>query len=338
MNLDINKYAVLHEPSIRAAIRKFSRSGEALNKTDISALSRFYEMRTSVYSRGRSAAVINWQLKRHAADAFFFFVSWKPNADAANAAADRSGAAGAAAAHTTSGNSCDAAEPPVCYDSNHDAATASGRGIIKEVAAPAIPWQRRKGSCRLLLELLDASSTEWAAMRPFLLAVLGDPVFNRFQWYRTSPVKQLATELHRVERTQQVKMCSAASAAGFVANVSARGMSLPKREPALRVAVGALLLFCAEVDAIVDADFECAARKAADAGKTETEEFIRRWCVVSGSQEYDTFAKEHPDCKDKDVESPCTSLEFFCFFKHVRPALFSSLSRSKRTAVQQPAQ
>ena len=81
-------------------------------------------------------------------------------------------------------------------------------------------------------------------MQPFILAVLGDPVVNRFQWYRTSPVKQLATELHRVERTQWVKMCSATSSAGFVANVSARGMSLLKREPALREAVGALLLFC----------------------------------------------------------------------------------------------
>ena len=88
----------------------------------------------------------------------------------------------------------------------------------------------------------------------------------------------------------------------------------------------------------MDADFERAARKAADAGKTETGEFIRRWCVVSGSQEYDTFAKEHPDCKDKDVESPCTSLELFCFLKRVRLALFSSPSRSKRTAVQQPSQ
>ena len=344
LNLDVNKYAVLLQPSMRAAIRKVLRSGDALNKTDIAALGRLADTRMSVRPRSRTAATIaNWQLARYAADAFLFFHHWTPDEDAAAAARsalggtdpERTGGAGAAASEggvgaagaasspVTTAGAAAADDPSPCTD---------GQGGIKAVAAPAVPWHERTGPARPRLNLFGAGAarTEWAAVRPFLLAMLGDPVVNLFQGHRTAPVVELAREMQKEDGGKWVKCAKAANAAGFVANFFARLMPLLKEHPLLRVCIGYLLLFAAEVDAVVDADFQAAARKAALAGQTETEEFCRRWCCVSGPEEYNKFAAEHPNFKGKDVDSPYTSFEFFGFLRRVRPAIFTPRSKARR--------
>jgi len=346
MNLDVNKYAVLLQPSMRAAIRKVLRSGDALNKTDIAALGRLADVRTSVRPRSRTAAtIVNWQLSRYAADAFFFFHRWTPDEDAAAlamaasgganptgtggaravASAGGAGAAGAASASVTTASAAAIEDPAPC---------SVGQGGIKAVPAAAVPWYERTGPARPRLDLFGAASTEWAAVRPFLLAMLGDPVVNLFQGHGTASVVKLALEMQKEDGGKWVKGAKAANAAGFVANFFARLMPLLKKHPLLRVCVGKLLLFAAEVDALVDADFQAAARKAALAGQAETEEFCRRWCFVSGPEEYNKFASEHPNFKGKDVDSPYTSFEFFGFLKRVRPAIFTPRAKARRTAGQ----
>lgn len=52
------------------------------------------------------------------------------------------------------------------------------------------------------------------------------------------------------------------------------------KEPALRKAAWALLLFAVDVDEMVDRDFQLAAQKASDAGQTETLDFFTRWLGV----------------------------------------------------------
>jgi len=346
LNLDVNKYAVLQQPSIRAAIRKVLRSGAVLNKTDIAALGRLADARVSVRPRSRTpATIVNWQLTRYAADVFFFFHQWTPDEDAAAAARAASGgarpqetggagaaasaggvvAAGAASAPVTTAGAAAAEDPSL---------SADGQGGVNAVAAPAVPWHERTGPARPRLDLFGATSTEWAAVRPFLLAMLGDPVVNLFQGHRTAPVVKLAQEMQNEDGGKWVKGAKAANAAGFVANFFARLMPLLKKHPLLRVGIGKLLLFAAEVDALVDADFKAAARKAALAGQAETEEFCRRWCFVLGPEEYNKFASEHPNFKGKDVDSPYTSFEFFGFLKRVRPAIFTPRAKASRTAGQ----
>ena len=342
MNLEINKYAFLLQPSIRAAIRKVLRSGDALNKTDIAALGCSADTRTSVRPRSRTAATIaNWQLTRYAADAVFFFHLWTPDEDAAAAARAASssagaagtrgaraaasvgvvGAEGAASAQVTAARVAAVEYPSLSFD---------GQEGIRAAPAPDVPWHKRAGPARPRPDLFGATSTEWAAVRPFLLAMLGDPVVNLFQGHRTAPVVELAREMQKEDGGKWVKCAKAANAAGFVANFFARLMPLLKEHPLLRVCIGNLLLFAAEVDAVVDADFQAAARKAALAGQTETEEFCRRWCCVSGPEEYNKFAAEHPNFKGKDVDSPYTSFEFFRFLRRVRPAIFTPRSKARR--------
>jgi len=316
MNHEFNKYAVLLQPSISAAIRKVLRSGDALNKTNIAALGRLADTRTSVRPRSRTAATLaNWQLTRYAADAVFFFHLWTPDEDAAAAARAASssagvagtcgaraaasvgvvGAEGAARAQVTAARVAAVEDPSVSSDVQEG---------VKTAPAPAVSWHKRTGTARPRLDLFGATSTEWAAVRPFLLAMLGDPFVDLFQGHRTASIDKLALEMEKVDGGKWVKRSKAANAAGIVENVFARLMPLLKKHPLLRVCIGKLLLFAAEVDAIVDADLRAAARKAALAGQAETEEFCRRWCIVSGPEEYKKFASEHPNFNGKDVDSP----------------------------------
>jgi len=194
-----------------------------------------------------------------------------------------------------------------------------GQGGIVAAASSTLPWHARKGNFRPKLDKFDASSTQWAVVRPFLLAVLGDPVVNLFQGHSTGSVVQLAKEMQKDGGGEWVKQSMAANAAGFVANFFARLRRVMESEHVLRQSVGALLKFAAEVDAVVDRDFKAAARRAAEGGQCETEEFCRRWLGVTTAAEYDKFAAEHPDWKDKDIDSPYTSFEYFGFLKAGAP-------------------
>lgn len=90
------------------------------------------------------------------------------------------------------------------------------------------------------------------------------------------------------------KKAAAANAVGVVASVLARAKVRPEKEKLLRIAVGALLGFAVEVDGIVDQVFAAAAKKAAEGGQKEIEEFCMRWLGVTTSHESEKFAAEPP--------------------------------------------
>jgi len=350
MNLSIDNYAVLRPPSIRAAIRKVLRTGDPLTKTDAEALLKLHQAPTAVFLRGRTAAAReNWRLQRDAATLFFRFHTWTAVEDLGGArAAPAAGVRGAqggraapAAAPAVAGN--DAPTDAIAVAAAAASATqgeprpVGSLGNSPDVAPASLPWDQRDGTCRPRFDTFKAEGTEWATVRPFILALLGDPVVNLFVGHPREPLMELVDELKKADGGEWQKKATAANAVGFVANFFARVGSLLKKEPPLRLAVGSLLQFAVEVDHVVDKDFAAAAQKAAEGGQVETAAFCKRWLNVSSPAEYVKFAAEHPAFKDKDMDSPYTSFEYFGFLKRVRPAIYTPRARPKRSAEQQPA-
>lgn len=329
MNLKIDHYAVIQEPSIRAGIRKVLRTGDRLSKTDAEALLKLHDVVSSVYPRSRTpAAIENWRLKRHAATLFFRFFRWTSKDDLGGtrpipAVGDCGGGiqaepgAGAAAADVQDG------PPPV-----------GGLGEGPAPATVSVPWDERDSTCHPRFDTFKAEGTAWATLRPFILALLGDPVVNLFVGHPRPPLRELTVELETEGGGEWRKRANAANAVGFVANFFARVGSLLDKEKPLRLAVGALLRFAVEVDGIVDRDFQAAAKVAADGGQTETADFCRRWLGVTTPAEFDRFSAEPPEFKDKDLDSPYTTFEFFGFLKPVRPAIYTPRAKRPRTAGQ----
>jgi len=328
MNLSIDNYAIIRAPSIRAGIRKVVRTGDTLNKTDAAALRKLHDALSSVFPRSRTvAAADNWRLTRHAATIFFRFYEWTSESDLRGArlvAADvrdagvGDGGGGASPADTAAHRD---GAPPV--------------GTLGDGPAPSsasLPWYERAGTCRPRFDTFDSESTEWAALRPFILAMLGDPVVNLFVGHPRGPLAELAEELQKADGGIWRQKAAAADAVGFVANFFARIGRLLDKEVPLRLAVGALLSFAVDVDKAADRDFAAAANKAAEAGQIETAEYCRRWLGVTTPAEYDTFAAEHPDFKEKNLDSPYISYEYFGFLKRVRPAIFTPRVRRKKAA------
>jgi len=331
MNLNIDDYAVIREPSVRAAIRKVVRTGDRLNKTDAEALGKLHAVLTSVRPRAQRAATIeNWRLKRHAGALFFRFFFWTneddlvgphPRAPGGRRRGQQDGSSGAAAAVHGSDTATAA-----------DDATVGVLGDAPAATTVAVPWYERAGTCHPRFDTFQAEGTEWATLRPFILAMLGDPVVNLFAGQPREPLRDLAQELCKQNGGDWRMKSTAANAVGIVANFFARIGPLLCNEPALCNTIGALLLFAVEVDKSVDDDFQTAAKKASDAGQSETLDFCKRWLGVTTPEEYDKFAAEHPAFKNKALDSSYATFEFFGFLKRVRPAIFTPRAKTRKRA------
>jgi len=332
MNLNINNYAVLVEPSIRAALRKVIRTGDALNKTDAEALRKLHDSIAAVYPRSRtSAAIENWRLKRFAATLFFRFHTWTFEEDLGGARARATGGSG------RGGVVADTAAPAVAPASHDEEPLVRSLGAAAPSTIASLPWYERAGTCRPRFDTYKVAGTQWAAVRPFILALLGDPVVNLFVGHPRAPLEELVDELNKPDSGAWHKKAKAANAVGFIANFLARVGPLLDKEKSLRQAVGALLKFAVEVDHRVDMDFQAAAKKASDGGQGETAEFCRRWLKVSSPAEYERFAAEHPAFKDKNLDCPYTSFEYFGFLKRVRPAIYTPRAPPRTATRQNPA-
>lgn len=279
----------------------------------------------------RAAAVLNWQLKRHAATLFFRFFKWTTVHDCLG---PRPGVA-VGGGNEPGTFAADAGPPAAAADGSASAPaagdmTVGGLGGAPAMAPTLVPWHKRMGTCDPRFDPFFAAGTEWASIRPFILALLGDPVVNLFAGQPRAPPRALAKDLEKEDGGQWRQLSTASNAVGFMANVFARVGPLLNKERAPRKAFGALLLFVVDVDAAVDRDFESAAEKASSAGQTETLEFCRRWLGVTTHEEYKTFAAEHPDFMGEDLESPYKKFEYFGFLKRVRPAIFTPREKPRK--------
>lgn len=341
MNLKIDNYAVIREPSIRAAIRKVTKTGDRLNKTDAEALSKLHAALLAVRPRGQRAATIdNWQLKRHAATLFFRFFQWTAVNDLVGSRPRGTGNSGGPDAGDDSVSVVGAAAASVDGSGSSPTPADETVGVLGDgpsVTPASVPWYERLGTCRPRFDTFVAAGTEWATIRPFILALLGDPVVNMFAGQLRAPPRALAKELQKDDGGSWRELSTASNAVGFVANFFARVGPLLNEDPTLRKAVGALLLFAVDVDEAVDRDFQLAAQKAHAAGQEETLEFCKRWLGVTTPEEYDRFAAEHPAFKDQDLESPYKTFEYFGFLKRVRPAIFTPRAKPRRGTRRQQA-
>lgn len=332
MNLKIDDYAVIREPSIRTAIRAVIKTGDRLNKTDVEALSKLREAAASVRPRSQKAATIqNWRLKRHAATLFFRFFKWTTaeDLDGINVTGTGATATGGATAANAGGSG---AAPAAAAAAG---ATVGGLGNAPAAAPSSVPWSERVGTCHPRFDTYAAAGTEWATIRPFVLAVLGDPVVNMFAGQPREAPRAFAKELEKEDGGRWRTLSTASNAVGFVANFFARVGPLLEKETALRKAVGALLLFVVDVDRVVDDDFQRAARAASEAGQTETLEFCTRWLGVTTAEEYDKFKSEHESFKNEDLDSPYKTYEYFGFLKRVRPAIFMPRAKAAKRKTRQ---
>lgn len=313
MNLKVDDYAVIREPSIRAAIRAVIKTGDKLNKTDAEALSKLHAALMSVRPLSRKAATTeNWQIKRQAATLFFRFFEWTSVDDLVGTA------------------------PNVPIPAAGDSSV--GRlGEAPPVKAAAVPWLARAGTCHSRFDAYVAAGTEWATIRPFILAFLVDPVANLFAGQAHGPLRALAAELQKEDGGRWRQLSTASNAVGFVANFSARVGPLLDKKPALRKAVGAVLLFAVEVGELVDREFQAAAKKGLDDGQTKTQENCKRWLGVTTPEQFNKFAAEHNDFKNVDLDSPFKTTEFFGYLKRVRPAIFAPQAGPRSGKRSQPA-
>jgi len=330
MNLNFDDYAVIRQPSIRAAIRKVVRTGDRLNKTDAEVLGKLHAVLTSVRPRAQRAAKIeNWWLKRHAGTLFFRFLFWtneddlvghRPRARGGRRRVQQDGSSGAAAVHgSDTGTAAD------------DAAF----GVLGEAPAAttvAVPWYEHAGTSPPRFDTFKAESTEWTTLCSFILAMIGDPVVNLFAGRPREPLRDIAQELLKLNGGDWRMKSTAANAVGFVANFFARIGPLLCNEPDMCNTIGALLPFAIKVDKSVDDDFQTAAKKASDAGQSETLDVCKRWLGVTPPEEYDKFAAEHPAFNNKALDSPYAMFEFFGCLRRVRPAIFTPRAKKRKRA------
>lgn len=200
MQLKIDNYSIIREPSIRTAIRAVVRTGDRPNKTDAEALGKLHATLSSVWPRSQKAVTIqNWQLKRYAATLFLRFFKWTSVDDLAGERPRGSGSAPAA-----------------------ENAPSTVLGEAPTVATASVPWFERAGTCQPRFDAFDAAGTEWATVRPFVLALLGDPVVNLFAGQLRAPPRALAQELQKEDGGRWRQLSTASNAVGFVANVFAR--------------------------------------------------------------------------------------------------------------------
>lgn len=197
--------------------------------------------------------------------------------------------------------------------SEADSASVGGLGDALAVAPASVAWSERVGTCLPRFDSFVAAGAEWATIRPFTLALLGDPVINLFAGQLRAPPRALAQELQKEDRGRWRQLSTSSNAVGFVAKFFARVGPVLDKEPELRKAVGALLVFVIEVDEVVDNDFHKAAKAASDAGQTETLAFCTRSLEVTTPKEYEKFAASHPRFKDVDLDGPYKTFEYFVF-------------------------
>jgi len=335
LGLNTNKYALLREPTLRAAVRKTIRTGDPLNKTDEKAIKKFSAARLSIFPRNASGETIEvWRLKRASATVFFHFF---PHTSTATEGLDTGkGGRAAASGHT---DASAAGSDPSASDGGPASAARRGqaggaprprRSKVNAASDAASPWYTRKGLFSPSFSKAAPSSTEWATARPFLLGFLGDPVVNLFQGQDRDAIKTLADALSHDDGRRWHDVAAAANAVGFVANFLARhGEDLAAIAP-LRTAVGKMIEFGINVDEKADQHFQAAAEAAAAAGRPLTKEYCEQWKGRPTPEDYKKFAAEHPDFVGKDLDSPFTCYEYFGYLQRVRPAIFTPRVKIKR--------
>lgn len=355
MNISTSALALLAEARLRSAIRKTVRSGEDFTKDELGSLRRLHVAASAMAPRVRKAATIaKRKLTKAAASLLFTFFPWVDQAPhgasgAADAAAGGEPSTAAATGASVSAGALTSDDSALSLsgsdgvssggggDASQDDGLGSGvkavptpRGRKSRAAGPPVtPWHARVGTCRPDLTQFDAASTNWASVRPFVLANRGDPVVNLFQGHALPPVRALGVALQGDDDKEWVEHAEAANAVGFVANFFGRLGRVLTSDAVMRKAVGVLLQFCVEVEAVADAAFDAAADRAAANGKTSTKDYCEKWKETSAA-EYEAYAKTDPTLAGKDLDSPFTTFEFFGFLRRVRPAIFTPRARGQK--------
>jgi len=360
MNLNTNQFAVLRQPSMRAAIRKAIRDGEGFNKTQEDAIHRLMNEHTSLPPRRRTKGTwAKFKLLNAAATIFFSFFKYSSNGapgQVAGGGGQRTAGGGmqgddvntdslpsspaASGADTreesTDGGSIELSgsengemgdDEPVdgAQDRRRGGGVSSARSrtrASRAAAQPKKPWHSRTGVCSPDFTKFGPTSTQWAAIRPFVLGMLGDPVVGLFQGHKLEPIKDFAAKLQSDEPDLWVAASSESNTVGFIANFFARVGRLLKTDSRLRKAVGVVLQFAVQVEGLADTAFTVAARKAAQEGQTATQDYCKKWGGDSSSEKYEAWVKTDPAFSRHNIDSPFVSFEYFGFLRRVRPAIF----------------
>jgi len=337
MGLNTNKYALLREPTLRAAVRKTVRTGDQLNKTDVKALKRFSAVRLSIFPRNASSEMIEvWRLKGASAVVFFHFF---PQSSTTTEGLDMGEGARAKDASTDSSVAGDAGSDEIGSDGGPASAAQRGqasgtprprRSRVNAASDAASPWYSRKGLFRPSLARAGPTSTEWATAQPFILAFLGDPVVNLFQGQNRLELMRLSNALMHDDGRRWHDFAAAANAVGFVANFLARHGAEVAAYQALRKAVGILLEFGVNVDAKADDHFQAGVNAAAAAGQPLNKEYCEKWKGRPTPDDFRAFAAAHPDFVGRDLDSPFTCYEYFGYLQLVRPVIYTPRSKPQR--------
>jgi len=349
-NIDVEHLSIVLTARLRRAIRKVLRGSDPLNKTELSLLRPWNAALKTIAPPRRGRQRANADLYLPAGTVFFTF--FPLDASTAECSDNEDWDFGELMTSTdeevdAAASRGDYAEGPPPPDAPSTVARgpapdsrARGRGAAEvapddpddDAEPPATTqWASRSGPCSPAFDVVPADDTKtWSAVRMFFLAMSGDPVVTIFHGHDVNAISEMATKLQSDDARDWFGSSDAADRVAFVSNFLGRLGELLSVNSVLRVAVGRLLKFAVDIEEIVDKRFEQAAATAAASGSGVNKEYCRKWKGKPTPEEYQAWARLHPDFAGKDLDVPSVSFEYSGALPRVRPPIYSLRERSRR--------
>lgn len=318
LDIPVKLLCILPTATLRKAVRKILRCAEKLTKSELLALQNWRDARGGGVRRRRRSCAAD-DITVPAATAFFTFFPLNDTSATAGSDVERNDGRDA-----------------VLSDSSDS--TSPGDGAVDDTAAAHEPevsassqWSARTGPCSPSFSSMSKGRfMAWAALRTFLLALLGDPVVGMFHGIESKPLLELSSALQADDPNAWHERSSEANCVGFVANFLARMPGHLVANSAFRKAIGRLLEFVIRLEDTVDARFDNEAQLAADRDQGVNQEYCDNWGGEPTASEFAAFAAAHPAFKGKDLDSPYTCFEYYGALPRVRPGVFAHKVKRKR--------
>lgn len=332
--LNVELLCILPTATLRRAVRKVLRCADPLNKVELAALRSWRAAQRGTGRHGRKRGRVNRDVYIPAADLFFTFFSLEAAAESQPDSRIDDESAGSTDSHADMRDNGQDGDVDARESTDHSQTGGDAAAVPEPQASSSSQWHTRSGPCSPRFQTLPKDDIMgWAAVRTFLLAMLGDPVVSLFAGLDQEPVLKLATALQSDSSTEWHSVCEPANDVVFVSNFLGRLGTHIGENRVLRAAVGRLVEFVVKLEDILDDKFKTAAKQAADNDVGLNLDYCDRWMGKPTHADFQAFVAEHPAFKGKNLDSVYSCFEYFGNLPRVRPAIFAiKAKRSKRAS------